>query len=56
VSVRHFKYGNSLENDGISGTPMRTDYQQYVFSADGYRPYSISAAEGKAVTSIILTR
>jgi hypothetical protein len=54
VSVRHFKYGNSLENGGIPGTPERTDYQQYVFSAKGYRSYSFSAAEGKAMPSIIL--
>jgi hypothetical protein len=54
VSVRHFKYGNSLENGGVTGTPERTDYQEYVFSADGYRSCSISAAEGKAVTSVIL--
>jgi hypothetical protein len=56
VSVRHFKYGNSLEDGGIPGTPERTDYEEYVFSADGYRPYSFSAAEGKFVTSIVLTR
>jgi ABC-type oligopeptide transport system ATPase subunit len=37
-------------------TPDRTGYGQYVFSADGYRPYSISDAEGKFVTSIVLTR
>jgi hypothetical protein len=54
VSVRHFKYGNSLENGGIAGTPGRTDYQQYVFSADGYRSCSISAVEGQVMTSIIL--
>jgi hypothetical protein len=54
VSVRHYKYGNSLENGGIAGTPGRTDYRRYVFSADGYRSYSFSAAEGQAMTSIIL--
>jgi hypothetical protein len=56
VSVRHFKYGNSLENGGIPGTPDRTYYQQYVFSAEGYRSYAISAAEGKTATSIMLER
>jgi hypothetical protein len=56
VSVRYFKYGNSLENGGITGTPGRTGYGQYVFSADGYRPYILSAAEGKVTASIMLTR
>jgi hypothetical protein len=56
VSVRYFKYGNSLENGGVAGTPERTGYEEYVFSADGYRPCSISAVEGKAVTSVMLTR
>jgi hypothetical protein len=35
-STRHFKFGNSLENGGITGDPDRVDYQQYTFSADGY--------------------
>jgi hypothetical protein len=56
LSVRHFKYGNSLENGGIAGTPDRTDYERYVFSADGYRPYSLSAAGGQVPRAIILTR
>jgi hypothetical protein len=56
LSTRHFKYGNSLENGGIAGTPGRIDYQRYVFSAEGYKPYSISAAEGKTAQSIRLVR
>jgi hypothetical protein len=56
AAVRHYKYGNSQEDNGVTGTPERTDYQQYIFSAEGYRPHIISAAERKAVTSIILTR
>jgi hypothetical protein len=34
LSTRYFKFGNSLENDGITGTPDRTDYERrYTFSA-----------------------
>jgi hypothetical protein len=55
LSVRHFKYGNSLEHGGVAGTPGRTDYRRYVFSADGYRSYSFSALEGEVMTSVILT-
>jgi hypothetical protein len=53
LSVRYFKYGNSLEHGGVSGTPGRTDYRQYVFSADGYQPCTVSAGEVQAATSII---
>jgi hypothetical protein len=56
VSVRHFKYGNSLENGGITGTPERTDYQRYVFNAEGYRPCSVSAADAKTMTSVVVTQ
>jgi hypothetical protein len=56
VSARHFKYGNSLENGGIAGTPGQTGYEQYVFSAEGYQSYSISAIAGKAMQSIRLVR
>jgi hypothetical protein len=41
LSVRHFKFGNSLENGGKTGTPDRIDYQdqKYTFSGDGYDSY-----------------
>jgi hypothetical protein len=43
LSVRHFKFGNSQENDGITGTPERIDYQaqEHVFSAPGYHSYRV---------------
>ncbi|MDR0452086.1 MAG: hypothetical protein LBH15_03505, partial [Treponema sp.] len=55
LSVRHFKFGNSLEHGGVAGTPGRTDYRQYIFSADGYRSYSISALEMEARNSFTLS-
>ena len=55
LTVRHFKFGNSLENGGAAGTPSRTDYQQYIFSVDGYRPYSISLTQLKNSDSITLS-
>ncbi|MDR2110144.1 MAG: hypothetical protein LBP32_02430 [Spirochaetaceae bacterium] len=54
LSVRYFKYGNSLENGGVPGTPERTGYQHYVFSAAGYRPCDISPVDGKLLRSVIL--
>jgi hypothetical protein len=56
VSVRHFKYGNSQENDGVTGTPERENYDQYTFNAEGYRPCTVSAAEGRAAAAVILSR
>jgi hypothetical protein len=47
LTVRHYKYGNSQEHDGVSGVPLQTDYRQYVFGTDGYRPYSISLTQLK---------
>jgi hypothetical protein len=47
LTVRHYKYGNSQEHNGVSGVPLQTNYRQYVFSADGYRPYSISLTQLK---------
>ncbi|MDR1623899.1 MAG: fibronectin type III domain-containing protein [Tannerellaceae bacterium] len=45
LTVRHYKYGNSQEHNGVSGTPSRTDYRQYTFSAAGYKPLSLSFAQ-----------
>ncbi|MDR1586059.1 MAG: hypothetical protein LBS57_01240 [Treponema sp.] len=56
VSVKHYKHGNSLEHGGITGTPAQTDYQHYIFRADGYRPYSFPAGEGQVPGSIMLLR
>jgi hypothetical protein len=44
LSVRHYQFGNSLENGGVTGTPERTDYQNqtYTFSAEGYRSFSMT--------------
>jgi hypothetical protein len=47
LSVRHYKLGNSQDLNGISGTPMRTDYQRYTFSVAGYAPYTISLTQLK---------
>jgi hypothetical protein len=43
LSVRHFKFGNSQENDGVTGTPERTDYRdgEYTFSAEGYHSHIV---------------
>jgi hypothetical protein len=43
LSVRHFKFGNSLEENGVAGVPERTDYQEHTltFSADGYYSYTL---------------
>jgi hypothetical protein len=54
LTVRYFKYGNSLKEEGVSGTPTQTDYQQYVFSIDGYKPYSISLTQLKTESNITL--
>ncbi|MDR1984899.1 MAG: carboxypeptidase-like regulatory domain-containing protein [Prevotellaceae bacterium] len=53
LTVRHFKYGSSIEG-GPSGVPTQIDYQRYIFSAAGYQPYSISIAELKNKTVISL--
>jgi uncharacterized surface anchored protein len=45
LTVRHYKFGNSQENDGVTGSIERTDYQRYTFSADGYKPLSLSLAQ-----------
>jgi hypothetical protein len=39
LSVRHFKFGNSQENGGTTGTPDRTDYREYAFEAEGYHSH-----------------
>ncbi|MDR1645777.1 MAG: carboxypeptidase-like regulatory domain-containing protein, partial [Tannerellaceae bacterium] len=54
LTVRHFKYGNSQENGGIAGTPQRTDYRRYIFSADGYRPLTVSLAYLKNLSTPVL--
>jgi hypothetical protein len=54
LTVKHFKYGNSQENNGVPGVPLQTDYRQYVFNVAGYKPYSISLAQLKDKDSISL--
>jgi hypothetical protein len=39
LSVRYFKYGNSLQEGGKEGEPGQNSYRRYVFSAEGYDPY-----------------
>jgi hypothetical protein len=50
LTVRHFKYGNSQEHDGVTGTPTQTNYNQYVFNVDGYKPYGVTIAQLKNAT------
>ncbi|MDR0749043.1 MAG: hypothetical protein LBF62_05680 [Tannerellaceae bacterium] len=45
LTVRHYKYGNSQEHNGVAGTPSQTDYLRYTFSATGYKPLSLSLAQ-----------
>jgi hypothetical protein len=47
LSVRHFKYGNSQEHDGVRGEIAQTDYQQYVITISGYKPLTVSLAQLK---------
>jgi hypothetical protein len=54
LTVRHYKFGNSQENNGITGTPLRTDYEQYIFSASGYKPFSIPLAQLKDSDTLTL--
>ncbi|MDR3266116.1 MAG: carboxypeptidase-like regulatory domain-containing protein [Tannerella sp.] len=54
LTVRHFKYGNSQEQGGITGTPTRTDYSQYIFSASGYKPHNISLTQLKNADTLTL--
>jgi hypothetical protein len=54
LTVRHSKFGNSQEHGGVAGTPSRTDYRQYVISADGYRPLTVPLAQLKSSETITL--
>jgi hypothetical protein len=45
MNVRHFKFGNSREHDGIAGTPTRVDYRNFVLAIQGYKPYSIGIGQ-----------
>jgi hypothetical protein len=60
LTVRHYIYGNSQDREttkieGVKGVPSQTDYQQYIFSADGYKAYPVPLAQLKEKDSIILT-
>jgi hypothetical protein len=52
--VRHFKFGNSREEGGVTGKVERTDYRQYTFSADGYRPLDMSLTQLKNTETLTL--
>ncbi|MDR1259536.1 MAG: hypothetical protein LBK65_09745 [Tannerellaceae bacterium] len=54
LAVKHFKYGNSLENGGLPGVPSQTGYSQYIFNVAGYKTYSISVTQLKEKDSISL--
>jgi hypothetical protein len=54
LTVKHYKYGNSLEEGGVNGVPARTDYRQYVVSAEGFRPLTLSLAQLKGSETITM--
>jgi hypothetical protein len=54
LTVRHYKWGNSKENGGVAGTPMRTDYRQYVFTLAGYKARTVSLTQLKSSESITM--
>jgi hypothetical protein len=45
LTTRYFKFGNSKQDGGITGERSQTNYSQYVFNFDGYRPLSISLTQ-----------
>ncbi|MDR2120143.1 MAG: carboxypeptidase-like regulatory domain-containing protein, partial [Tannerella sp.] len=47
LTVRYYKFGNSLENGGVAGVFSRTDYRQYTFTLAGYAPLTVSLAQLK---------
>lgn len=53
-TVRHFKIGNSQEHNGITGAPSRTDYQQFVFTLTGYKPFTVSIAQLRDADTLML--
>jgi hypothetical protein len=47
LTVRHHKWGNSQDDGGVKGLRAQTDYEQYVFSIEGYSPLTVSTADLK---------
>jgi hypothetical protein len=54
LNVRHFKYGNSQEHEGVTGVPARTDYQRYIFNVAGHQPYSIPVVQLENAATIVI--
>ncbi|MDR1551843.1 MAG: hypothetical protein LBS69_00040 [Prevotellaceae bacterium] len=52
LTVRYFKYGNSQEHNGVPGVPSQTDYEQYVFKFDGYKPLTVSLEQLKDLNEL----
>jgi hypothetical protein len=54
LTARHYQFGNSQADGGVSGVPSHTYYQQYVFSANGYRPLTVSLTQLRSSESITM--
>jgi hypothetical protein len=54
LAVRHFKFGNSQEHDGVTGVQGRTDYLQYVFNLEGYKPLTVALAQLRNIETVTL--
>jgi hypothetical protein len=52
LTVRYHKWGNSQENGGVKGTREQTDYEQYIFSVDGYKPLTVSLEQLKNISEL----
>ncbi|MDR1880285.1 MAG: hypothetical protein LBQ78_05070 [Tannerellaceae bacterium] len=55
LTVRHYKFGNSREHDGVAGEVERTDYRNYHFSVSGYKPFGITLEQLLERDAIALT-
>jgi hypothetical protein len=54
LTAKHYKYGNSQEENGVTGTPARLDYQNFTFTLAGYQPATLALADLKTTPQIIL--
>ncbi|MDR2336675.1 MAG: fibronectin type III domain-containing protein [Candidatus Nomurabacteria bacterium] len=56
ITNKYYKYGNSVENGGISGTPAQIDYQAYQFSLANYQPNTMPISSLKSASQIVLEK
>jgi hypothetical protein len=54
ITTKYYKYGNSQENDGVSGEPGQVDFNNYEFSLSGYENRSLTVGELRNANAIIL--